>query len=70
MGSGADGIRTHGLLRARQVPDAGTRWWAPIHAGFRGLSADQRQPALVGVVTACVTAAKVVSSPTGTPRRF
>ncbi len=28
---------THGLLRARQVPDAGTRWWAPIYAGFRGV---------------------------------
>ncbi len=56
MGNGADGIRTHDLLRARQVPDADTRWWAPINEGFGGLNADQRQPALVGVVTACVTA--------------
>ncbi len=57
---------THDLLRARQVPDADTRWWAPIYVGFGGLNADQRQPALVGVVTACVTAVKGVSSPTGT----
>ena len=27
--------------------------------GFQGFNADQRQPALVGVVTACVTAARL-----------
>ncbi len=63
---------THDLLRARQVPDAGTRWWAPIYAGFRGFNADQRQPALVGVVTASVTAIRALggSTPNQTLRTF
>ncbi len=56
MESGADGIRTHDLLRARQGTGASQRRRAPVYAGFRALSADQRQPSPVGAVTACVTA--------------
>ncbi len=58
------GDRTHDLRIKRADSGASERWRAQDYAGFRGSSADPRQPALMGAATTIVTAEAEGDGPT------